>query len=88
MDGNFPPKCSTNGSYGKIPKDANPTNQTSITGKIPKGLNPPKILCNSFESKEPLVRRYSFKGGHSTKYLIQYTQLDDWSSTSCYVSLR
>ena len=55
VDGNFPPKCSTNGSYGKIPKDANPTNQTSIIGKIPKGLNPPKILCNSFESKEPSI---------------------------------
>ena len=54
MDGNFPPKCSTNGSYGKNPKDANPTNQTSITGKIPKDSNPPKILCNSFESKKPL----------------------------------
>lgn len=40
--------------YEKIPKDANPTNQTTIKGKIPKGLNPPKIIFNSFESKEPL----------------------------------
>ena len=55
MDGNIPPECSTNGFYEKIPKDVNPTNQTSITEKIPKGSNSQKILCNSFESKEPSV---------------------------------
>ena len=30
-------------------------NQTTNIGKIPKDSNPPKFLCKSFESKEPLV---------------------------------
>ena len=56
MDGNFSSKCSTNGYDGKIPKDANPTNQTSITGKIPKGSNPLKILCIHLNQRSPSVR--------------------------------
>ena len=42
MDGNFPPKCSTNESYGKTPKGSNPVNQTGTVGKNPKDPDPPK----------------------------------------------
>lgn len=44
MDGNFPSKCSTSGSYEKVPKDANPNNQTIIKQKITKGQNPTQFL--------------------------------------------
>lgn len=52
MDENYPSKCSTSGSYEKVPKDANPNNQTIIKEKITKGQNPSKILHNSLKSKE------------------------------------
>jgi hypothetical protein len=37
-----------------ISMDCNPVNQTTFVGKIPKIPNPPqKLLCNTFELKEP-----------------------------------
>ena len=55
MDVRFPMKCSTKDSIGMIPMDSNPINQMTNVGKNPKDINPPKILWNSFESKEPSV---------------------------------
>ena len=51
----------------------------TVTGGDP-GRGELKIICD-------LIGKYSpaseiSKGDHSTKYVIQYTQLDDWSSPS------
>ena len=51
----FPMKSSANESYGKISMVYKPMNQTTKIAKNPKDQNPPKFLCESFESKKPLI---------------------------------
>ena len=50
VDATFPMIPSAKDFLGKILMRFYPTNQTTTIGKLPKDLNPPKFLCNSFES--------------------------------------
>ena len=57
MDVRIPIGTSVKDFIGKNPMGFNPMNQTSIIEKIPKDLNPTRLLYKSFESNMPYMFR-------------------------------